>query len=126
MSATLTVPGRPVPFARAGANGSRRFTPPKQRAHKALVAEAAQAAGLQPIPKGTPVAVDLGFGYQRPQRPTYPVPLGRPDVDNLVKLVLDALNGLAYDDDAQVVEVTARKFYAAEPETRIAVRALEG
>ena len=34
---------------------------------------------------------------------------GRPDLDNLLKLVLDSLNGVAYVDDAQVVESHATK-----------------
>lgn len=33
----------------------------------------------------------------------------KPDIDNVIKLVLDALNGVAYDDDAQVVSVTGIK-----------------
>lgn len=36
----------------------------------------------------------------------------RPDIDNIVKIVMDALNGVAYKDDSQVVEVRARKVYA--------------
>lgn len=36
----------------------------------------------------------------------------RPDIDNIVKIVMDALNGIAYDDDSQVVEIKARKIYA--------------
>lgn len=36
---------------------------------------------------------------------------GRPDIDNVVKAVLDACNGIAFEDDAQVVEIHARKFY---------------
>jgi len=40
----------------------------------------------------------------------------KPDVDNLVKLVLDALNRSGYwVDDAQVCEIATRKVYA-EPE----------
>lgn len=38
----------------------------------------------------------------------------KPDVDNLIKFVMDALNGHLYVDDAQVVSVAARKLYAAE------------
>ena len=37
------------------------------------------------------------------------------DVDNMVKAVTDALNGIAYDDDSQIVYLYARKKYAAEP-----------
>ena len=40
-------------------------------------------------------------------------PTGRPDVDNYAKAVMDALNGIAYNDDSQVACLTSRKQYAA-------------
>lgn len=42
-------------------------------------------------------------------------PTSRPDVDNIIKAVLDALNGYAYKDDSAVVNVTAIKKYAEHP-----------
>jgi Holliday junction resolvase RusA-like endonuclease len=36
---------------------------------------------------------------------------GKPDIDNIVKIVADALNGVCFEDDAQVIEVVARKKY---------------
>lgn len=33
----------------------------------------------------------------------------RPDIDNVIKICLDALNGIAYEDDSQVVQVSAFK-----------------
>lgn len=36
----------------------------------------------------------------------------RPDIDNLAKLVLDSLNGVAYSDDAQVVKLRCEKIYS--------------
>lgn len=36
---------------------------------------------------------------------------GRPDIDNVLKLVLDALNGIAYGDDSQVCHIEAYKYY---------------
>lgn len=38
--------------------------------------------------------------------------LKKPDLDNVVKLQLDALNDHAFDDDCQVVELSLRKFWA--------------
>ena len=35
----------------------------------------------------------------------------KPDADNLAKAILDALNGVAYPDDAQIVTLTVRKRY---------------
>lgn len=37
------------------------------------------------------------------------------DCDNLAKIVLDSLNGIAYKDDAQVYELSVKKLYAEEP-----------
>lgn len=45
-------------------------------------------------------------------------PTVKSDIDNLCKAIFDALNGIAYDDDKQIVELTARKFYG-EPRTEI-------
>lgn len=42
-------------------------------------------------------------------------PTLKPDNDNIAKSVLDALNGLAYVDDKQVVELEVKKFYSDEP-----------
>ena len=41
-------------------------------------------------------------------------PMKKPDGDNVLKCVMDALNGVAYADDSQVVEFDARKFWAAD------------
>lgn len=43
----------------------------------------------------------------------------RPDADNIAKAVLDALNGLAYHDDAQVCELSVSKAYSDSPATEI-------
>lgn len=44
------------------------------------------------------------------------VPCKKPDVDNIIKIILDALNGIAYKDDCQVVEIYAAKKYTEENE----------
>ena len=44
------------------------------------------------------------------------MPLKKPDSDNIAKIVLDSLNKLAFDDDAQVVELTVIKRWTEEQE----------
>jgi len=41
-------------------------------------------------------------------------PIKKPDADNVSKVILDALNKIAYGDDAQIVELTVSKFYAEQ------------
>ncbi|HSG19643.1 MAG TPA: RusA family crossover junction endodeoxyribonuclease [Burkholderiaceae bacterium] len=43
-------------------------------------------------------------------------PAAKPDIDNLIKTVMDACNGVTYADDAQVVRITASKRYRTECE----------
>lgn len=46
----------------------------------------------------------------------------RPDVDNCAKAILDALNEVAYKDDAQIVESRITKHYAIDGEARAEVQ----
>ena len=43
-------------------------------------------------------------------------PTKKPDADNIGKVVLDALNGVAYDDDRQVIDLRVLKKYSTERE----------
>ena len=52
-------------------------------------------------------------------------PQVKPDVDNLCKTILDALNGLAYDDDKQVVECVVKKYYGEEPSVYVKLKSLD-
>lgn len=48
-------------------------------------------------------------------------PTLKPDVDNYVKGIKDALNGIAYVDDSQVTVLLISKFYAREPRVEVKV-----
>lgn len=49
------------------------------------------------------------------------LPAKKPDADNIAKIIADALNGLAYDDDAQITELCVLKRYSECPEVRVKV-----
>jgi len=42
------------------------------------------------------------------------LPAKRPDLDNIVKLYMDAMNGLVFEDDSQIVSLYADKRYSTE------------
>lgn len=48
-------------------------------------------------------------------------PTKKPDIDNIIKAVLDALNGVAYKDDTQVVQVMATKKYGDKAFVEVAI-----
>jgi Holliday junction resolvase RusA-like endonuclease len=57
------------------------------------------------IPKSTSKknAEKMIFGEIRPCK--------KPDIDNVAKIILDSLNGVAYKDDTQVVSLLVEKWY---------------
>jgi Holliday junction resolvase RusA-like endonuclease len=58
-----------------------------------------------------PLKVEITFRLAKPKACKRVYPTVRPDIDNYIKGVFDALNGKAWSDDGQVVEVIARKRY---------------
>ncbi len=46
-------------------------------------------------------------------------PTKKPDVDNIIKIILDSLNGLAYDDDKQIVDCSISKWYGENPRVEV-------
>ncbi len=47
------------------------------------------------------------------------LPTKKPDADNVAKIIADALNGLAYIDDAQITDLSVMKRYGEQPEVRV-------
>lgn len=50
------------------------------------------------------------------------LPKKKPDCDNIAKIILDALNGIAYDDDKQVVNLHVYKRYSDTPHVEVDLR----
>lgn len=49
-------------------------------------------------------------------------PTTKPDVDNLEKTYFDALNGLIWDDDGQIIDVRTRKYYSVHPRVELKIQ----
>lgn len=52
-------------------------------------------------------------------------PVTKPDVDNYAKAILDALNGIVFKDDNQIVKLTISKIYAPEPKAVVRIKESE-
>ncbi len=67
-----------------------------------------------------PVAVRIDVMAKQPEGQRAPSPnTGTPDVRDIADAVLDALNGVAYEDDAQVVELTVKKWNRTRRDTEL-------
>ena len=128
-----TIPGEPTAKGRPQFFNGHAVTPLKTRKAEEAAAEAwAMQAGFIPITG--PVKMDIAFFLETPQSWSRKKqaaanrreirPVKRPDLDNLVKLIQDALNGLAYQDDKQIQEINARKWYSSKPRTVITITEL--
>ena len=105
--------------------GGRAYTPQKTRRYEEAVREAAllaaQAQGFVKHDKDTPLEACVTAWFPVPA--SWPkkkraaalsgalYPTGKPDADNIAKAVLDAVNGIAFHDDKQIVSLTVRKRY---------------
>lgn len=69
-----------------------------------------------------PMVVTLDFYFSRPKSAKKRNGMTvKPDVDKLARAVLDALTGIIFHDDSQVVHLTARKHYELPERVEIQV-----
>lgn len=115
----LTIPGRPIGKGRAKVYGKHGVTPERTVLYENLIKMVFQESGQSKM---------NGFLHME-VKAYYPIPLGKskknrelmekgvirpavkPDLDNVAKAIMDALNGLAYSDDKNIVELQLSKYY---------------
>lgn len=135
MTITITIPGTPVGkgrprFARRG-NFIATYTPEKTASYENLVAILAQEAMAGDQPIVGPVSIHLFLAVSPPASWSKKkveralndelMPTTKPDIDNSLKSVLDACNGIVWHDDKQVVTATVLKRYRDTPRAVLTV-----
>lgn len=125
MRVTFEIPGEPCGKGRPRfAAGGRAYTPAKTAHYENLVkCEYERQCGGQRFGDG-PLKMRITAYYQIPasasktqkalMREGMRRPTKKPDADNILKIIADALNQLAYPDDAQIVSAAVTKAYAAD------------
>lgn len=53
-------------------------------------------------------------------------PTKKPDMDNVVKIIADSLNNIAYKDDTQIVSCIVNKYYSESPQVVVTIKSLDG
>ena len=117
--------GRPRISTRGGF--ARAYTPEPTVVYEAQVAAAGKQAmadaGLElletPLNVRIDVFVQIPKSFSKKKREqalaSEIFPTSRPDIDNVAKAILDALNTVVYEDDDQVVNLSVSKRYAIDP-----------
>lgn len=135
-SITITVPGEPVakgrPRITTRGGYARAYTPKKTRDYEALVAaEARKVMGRRKPLEGALAVVATAYmpvpaSWSKTKKLAAVVqtimPTSRPDLTNIVKAAEDALNGVVWVDDSQIVSLFMSKEYAFFPRLMITVR----
>ena len=122
--------GRPR-FSRVG-KFTKTYTDAKTKAYEELIATAARRAMIPDEPLETPVVVHMEINvpipssYSKKRKEAcllgLEMPCKKPDIDNIAKGVLDAMNGIVYKDDVQVIRLALQKHYSTEPGVYIMIR----
>ena len=107
--------------------GGHAYTPKATRDYEAAIMEAyMNAPERPPEPFSGPLDVTIVTSRQLPKSTPKSVirepDTHKPDVDNIAKVVLDALNGVAWLDDAQVTSLTVVKLDRERREEYLRVR----
>lgn len=128
MPVSFVIPGVPVgkgrpKFARRG-KFVATYTPEKTASYENLVKLAAAQAMRGRTPIDGPVAVSIGLFVAPPSSWSKKkqqsaldgalFPTTKPDIDNCIKGIFDAINEIVWRDDKQAVELSVRKRYSSE------------
>lgn len=90
---------------------------------RSLIGWEAKLAGASP--HKLPVKISISFFMPRPRTVKRLYPSVAPDLDKLIRAVLDGLTGVAYEDDGQVIQIQAQKLYGAEVGAEIKLETIE-
>lgn len=100
---------------------NKKLKPWRQEVSGTALAE----MGDQQPARATPICVDVAFYFDRPKSAKKDaIKIQKPDVDKLLRGLLDALTGICFMDDAQVVDVHACKRFGSPARSEIKVSIL--
>lgn len=106
----MTFSIQPVAKARARVTSRGAFTPRATAEFERSIRLLARMRAPK-TPIACPLRIAIVFWLPKPKRTKHHCPAVRPDLDNYLKAVMDALNGIVWVDDGQICEITAGKYY---------------
>lgn len=132
MKRTFEIPGKIQAKQRPRFNGKFAYTPANTVNYENWIKACyLRQYGNEKIIE-TAISVEIEAYFEMPQSASKKkkiamidnriLPTVKPDTDNIAKSILDALNGIAFKDDKQVVELVVKKMYAVEPRAIVTIK----
>ncbi len=125
------IPGEPVAKGRPRVTRWGAHTPEKTVNYETLVKEMYAITYGQTMLEGE-LDIEIKLYFQIPKSTSKKKrelmeqgkirPTKRPDLDNCMKTITDALNGIAYKDDSQIVDAAVRKYYSNTPRAEVCIQ----
>jgi Holliday junction resolvase RusA-like endonuclease len=123
----LIIPGEPTAKSRPRVTRYGAYTPKKTVNYETLVKELYSINNFPKLSGQLRIEIKAYFtipksasALKRIMMSTGQIrPVKRPDLDNLIKIIADALNTIAYDDDSQIVTAIAEKYYSYLPRVEV-------
>ena len=127
----LVIPGEPVAKGRPRVTKWGTYTPEKTKNYETLVKELFYIKHGQTLLEG-PLKMKVQAYFTIPKSTSKKKkelmktgelrPTKKPDLDNILKIIGDALNEIAYQDDKQIISASIEKYYSEEPRVEIEIR----
>lgn len=125
MARGFNIPGKIKSKQRPRFNGKYAYTPKETVDYENWIKHCYLMKYIEEKPLEIPLAINIVAYYEIPKSTSKKrkqqmldgeiLPTIKPDTDNIAKSILDALNGIAYKDDKQVVDLRVRKIYGDAP-----------
>ena len=137
MQVKFTVPGSPQGKSRPrfSYQSGHAYTPDKTAAYENLVKLVyGQIHNSMVFDKGISLKMDIRAYYAIPKSASKKKlasmlsgeirPNKKPDLDNIIKVIADSLNEIAYYDDSQIAELMCEKYYSDIPRVEVEIKSI--
>lgn len=112
------------------------YTPRQTIEYERLIRASYTAVSKVKFPQGIPLEISITALFLIPKSAGKSLrelmsqgkilPTKRPDSDNIIKIGLDALNGICYHDDSQICKIYFEKKYDEIPQIKIKISDIGG
>lgn len=131
MNTTITINDIPVAASRPRVTKFSTFYPQKHTEYSNKTKKYLKTLGLTMLTN--PISLNISFYVPFPSYASKSEEVngdgmfgfGKPDIDNLEKMILDCMNGIVYDDDNLIAKKITTKQFSRKPRTVITIKEIQ-